>query len=308
MQEVKGYVHLDRITIVGTVIDVMEWWTLTKLSYSMQNKINFVSTDPRDTENANSWRLSENGEIGTHAPYVSLLPSYHNGQVDDTIKVRLEMNPVYQTTEMLGFIQNIILSNLEHKKFSRVDFAFNTTFDLHLIEHDLTTKKSIYYGRDGLIETKQWGVRASTRQVIVYDKAAEQDIDEPWWRYEIRLSGDRLRDWQDVVQETINAMVNPVGISDVGMKIYASDSLSSSSKMNLLAYLNEGDEVFKIISRPTKYRMLKELRDLDDEPDVIEELVRTFSQIWDNSTQSIAEQLQAYGNEPLEQLMRNDDK
>jgi hypothetical protein len=308
MQEINGYVNLDRITIVGTVSDPFEWLALVKTGYSMQKQINFIPVDAKEAQDAKKWRLSENDEVGEHAPYIETLPDYHHGTLDSTIKIRVDMNPMYQSSEMLEFVQVGILSRLENKQFTRVDFAFNTSFDLHLIDHNLSTTKGVWYGRDGQIETKQWGKRSSVRSVIVYDKAVEQGLDEQWWRYEIRLSGDMLRDWSQSVSDTINAICAPSDVTEMVLKVFANEKLSNKAKMNVLAYDLAGEQMFDLVSRPTKYQILKDVRYLQDEPDVIRELVRAFNQIWDNSTQSIAEQLQAYGNEQLEQLMRNNNK
>lgn len=308
MQEINGYVNLDRITIVGTVSDPFEWLALVKMGYSMQKQINFIPIDAKEAQDATKWRLSENEEVGEHSPYIETLPNYHHGMVDNTIKIRVDMNPMYQSSDMLEFVQVGVLSRLENKQFTRVDFAFNTTFDLHLIEHELSTTKGVWFGRDGQVETKQWGKRSSARSVVVYDKAVEQKLDEQWWRYEIRLSGDMLCDWHQNIRNTISAICAPDDVSDIVLKVFANEKLSNKAKVNVLAYDKVGEKIFDLFSRPTKYQILKDVRYLQGEPDVITELVRSFNEIWDNSTQSIAKQLQAYGNEPLEQLMRNNNK
>ena len=124
----------------------------------------------------------------------------------DRRNMRVEFNPnKLSHSEKIWLKQNII-SYMEDDGFTRLDLAFDFECDLndYYAMTDKALKKTIFYGRSGLAETKYFGVKDSDRFIRIYNKKQERkdnaDIEissEHLWRVEIELKRDMVDYWND---------------------------------------------------------------------------------------------------------------
>ncbi|HIE1036719.1 TPA: replication initiation factor domain-containing protein, partial [Clostridioides difficile] len=101
--------------------------------------------------------------------------------------------------------QNII-DYMEDDGFTRLDLAFDFEDDLsdYYAMTDKAVKKTVFYGTNGMPETKYFGVRDSDRFIRIYNKKKERkdnaDIEissEHLWRVEIELKRNMVDYWND---------------------------------------------------------------------------------------------------------------
>ena len=124
----------------------------------------------------------------------------------DRRNMRVEFNPNKLThEEMLWLKQNIIVY-MEDDGFTRLDLAFDFEDDLsdYYAMSDKALKKTVFYGINGMPETKYFGVRDSERFIRIYNKKKERkdnaDIEitsEHLWRVEIELKRNMVDYWND---------------------------------------------------------------------------------------------------------------
>ena len=124
----------------------------------------------------------------------------------DRRNMRVEFNPNKLThKEMLWLKQNII-DYMEDDGFTRLDLAFDFEDDLsdYYAMTDKAVKKTVFYGMNGMPETKYFGVRDSNRFIRIYNKKKERkdnaDVEvmsEHLWRVEIELKRDMVDYWND---------------------------------------------------------------------------------------------------------------
>ena len=124
----------------------------------------------------------------------------------DRRNMRVEFNPNKLTQdEMLWLRQNVIW-HMEDIGFTRLDLAFDFEYDLnnYYVMSDKALKKTVFYGTNGMPETKYFGVRDSDRFFRIYNKKKERkdnaDIEinsEHLWRVEIELKRAMVDYWND---------------------------------------------------------------------------------------------------------------
>ncbi|MFU0776619.1 replication initiation factor domain-containing protein, partial [Staphylococcus pasteuri] len=114
----------------------------------------------------------------------------------DRRNMRVEFNPNKLTQDEMLWLKRNIIRYMEDIGFTRLDLAFDFEDDLsdYYAMSDKTVKKFVYHGRNGVPETKYFGVRSSDRFIRIYNKKQERkdnadiEIDsEHLWRVEIEL-------------------------------------------------------------------------------------------------------------------------
>ena len=102
-------------------------------------------------------------------------------------QVRIDFNPAKIDTK--GTLFEAILPMLKNKRFSRLDYALDTTTDLS--EWSFTTanakQTTTYRSRTGRLETLYLGSRESADQYRIYDKQLESNLPMSLWRIEQQL-------------------------------------------------------------------------------------------------------------------------
>lgn len=171
----------------------------------------------------------------------------------DRRNMRVEFNPnKLSRKEMLWLKQNII-DYMEDDGFTRLDLAFDFEDDLsdYYAISDKALKKTVYYGTNGMPETKYFGVRESDRFIRIYNKKQERkdnaDVEvtsEHLWRVEIELKRNMVDYWNDC-------------FSDLHiLKPDYSTIENSSERHTIMALLFDESEWGKL-ERRKKYRMKK---------------------------------------------------
>ncbi|MGX0474633.1 replication initiation protein RepD/replication initiation factor, partial [Staphylococcus hominis] len=114
----------------------------------------------------------------------------------DRRNMRVEFNPNKLTHEEMLWLKQNIIDYMEDDGFTRIDLAFDFEDDLsdYYAMSDKALKKTVFYGINGMPETKYFGVRDSERFIRIYNKKKERkdnaDIEitsEHLWRVEIEL-------------------------------------------------------------------------------------------------------------------------
>lgn len=124
----------------------------------------------------------------------------------DRRNMRVEFNPNKLTSEEMLWLKQNIIDYMEDDGFTRLDLAFDFENDLsdYYAISDKALKKTVFYGTNGMPETKYFGVRDSNRFIRIYNKKKERkdnaDIEinsEHLWRVEIELKRDMVDYWND---------------------------------------------------------------------------------------------------------------
>ncbi|MBF7026034.1 replication initiation factor domain-containing protein [Staphylococcus kloosii] len=124
----------------------------------------------------------------------------------DRRNMRVEFNPNKLTRDEMIWLKQNIISYMEDDGFTRLDLAFDFEDDLsdYYAMSDKAVKKAVFYGTNGMPETKYFGVRDSDRFIRIYNKKKERkdnaDIEvmsENLWRVEIELKRDMVDYWND---------------------------------------------------------------------------------------------------------------
>ena len=124
----------------------------------------------------------------------------------DRRNMRVEFNPNKLTHEEMIWLKQNIIDYMEDDGFTRLDLAFDFEDDLSncYAMTDKAVKKTIFYGMNGMPETKYFGVKDSDRFIRIYNKKKERkdnadiEIDvEHLWRVEIELKRDMVDYWND---------------------------------------------------------------------------------------------------------------
>jgi len=102
-------------------------------------------------------------------------------------QVRIDFNPSKINTD--GTLFECILPMLKNKRFSRLDYALDTTEDLSEWSFSTPNAKQTveYRSRSGRLETLYLGARESAAQYRIYDKQLESKLPSPLWRIEQQL-------------------------------------------------------------------------------------------------------------------------
>ncbi|HJG66533.1 replication initiation factor domain-containing protein [Mammaliicoccus sciuri] len=124
----------------------------------------------------------------------------------DRRNMRVEFNPNRLTHEEMLWLKQNIIDYMEDDGFTRLDLAFDFEDDLsdYYAMSDKSVKKAVFYGTNGMPETKYFGVRDSDRFIRIYNKKKERkdnadiEIDaEHLWRVEIELKRSMVDYWND---------------------------------------------------------------------------------------------------------------
>ena len=124
----------------------------------------------------------------------------------DRRNMRVEFNPNKLTHEEMLWLKQNIIDYMEDDGFTRLDLAFDFEDDLsdYYVMSDKALKKTVFYGINGMPETKYFGVRDSERFIRIYNKKKERkdnaDIEitsEHLWRVEIELKRNMVDYWND---------------------------------------------------------------------------------------------------------------
>ncbi|HCZ1594679.1 replication initiation factor domain-containing protein [Staphylococcus aureus] len=190
---------------------------LLKLYY----KINFA-TEPGNLNKDNAKKLSEFMSLDPQIRLWDILQTkfkakalqekvyieYDKVKADtwDRRNMRVEFNPNKLTYEEMLWLKQNIITHMDDDGFTRLDLAFDLEDDLndYYAMTDKAVKKTVFYGRNGLAETKYFGVKDSNRFIRIYNKKQERkdnadiEIDSNHlWRVEIELKRDMVDYWND---------------------------------------------------------------------------------------------------------------
>ncbi|WP_407799679.1 replication initiation factor domain-containing protein [Staphylococcus aureus] len=122
----------------------------------------------------------------------------------DRRNMRVEFNPNKLTKDEMIWLKCNVINYMEDDGFTRLDLAFDFEDDLnnYYVMSDKALKKTVFYGTNGMPETKYFGVRDSDRFVRIYNKKKERkdnadvEIDsEHLWRVEIELKRNMVDYW-----------------------------------------------------------------------------------------------------------------
>jgi len=124
----------------------------------------------------------------------------------DRRNMRVEFNPNKLTHEEMIWLKQNIIDYMEDDGFTRLDLAFDFEDDLsdYYVMSDKALKKTVFYGINGMPETKYFGVRDSDRFIRIYNKKQERkdnaDVEvmsKHLWRVEIELKRNMVDYWND---------------------------------------------------------------------------------------------------------------
>ena len=124
----------------------------------------------------------------------------------DRRNMRVEFNPNKLTYDEMIWLRQNIVTYMEDDGFTRLDLAFDFEDDLseYYALSDKALKKTVFYGTNGMAETKYFGVKSSDRFIRIYNKKKERkdnaDIEiksEHLWRVEIELKRDMVDLWSE---------------------------------------------------------------------------------------------------------------
>ncbi|MGJ5711299.1 replication initiation factor domain-containing protein, partial [Staphylococcus equorum] len=171
----------------------------------------------------------------------------------DRRNMRVEFNPNKLSREEMVWLKKNVIDYMEDDGFTRLDLAFDFEHDLssYYAMTDKAVKKTVFYGTNGLPETKYFGVRDSDRFIRIYHKKKERkdnadiEIDaEHLWRVEIELKRSMVDYWNDCF--------NDLHI----LKPDYSTIENSSERHTIMAILFDESEWGRL-ERRKKYRMKK---------------------------------------------------
>lgn len=128
----------------------------------------------------------------------------------DRRNMRVEFNPNNLSLDEMFWLKDNVINYMEDDGFTRLDLAFDFEDDLndYYAMTDKAVKKTVFYGRNGLAETKYFGVKDSDRFIRIYNKKQERkdnaDIEvasEHLWRVEIELKRNMVDYWNDCFKD-----------------------------------------------------------------------------------------------------------
>src|SRR5699024_9348799 len=128
----------------------------------------------------------------------------------DRRNMRVEFNPNNLSLDEMFWLKDNVINYMEDAGFTRLDLAFDFEDDLndYYAMTDKAVKKTVFYGRNGLAETKYFGVKDSDRFIRIYNKKQERkdnaDIEiasEHLWRVEIELKRNMVDYWNDCFKD-----------------------------------------------------------------------------------------------------------
>lgn len=180
----------------------------------------------------------------------------------DRRNMRVEFNPNKLTHEEMLWLKQNIIDYMEDDGFTRLDLAFDFEDDLsdYYAMTDKAVKKTVFYGTNGMPETKYFGVRDSDRFIRIYNKKKERkdnaDVEvmsEHLWRVEIELKRDMVDYWNDC-------------FNDLHILKPAWTTLEKINEQAMVYTLLHEESMWGKLSRNTKYKfkkMIKEISPID---------------------------------------------
>ena len=192
----KPKISFDRMTIVGN---------LNK--NNAQKLSEFMSTEPQ----IRLWDILQT-KFKAKALQEKVYIEYDKVKADtwDRRNMRVEFNPNKLTHEEMIWLKQNIIDYMEDDGFTRLDLAFDFEDDLsdYYVMSDKALKKTVFYGINGMPETKYFGVRDSDRFIRIYNKKQERkdnaDVEvtsDHLWRVEIELKRDMVDYWNDCFED-----------------------------------------------------------------------------------------------------------
>lgn len=188
--------NFDAMTIVGN---------LNK--NNAQKLSEFMSTEPQ----IRLWDILQT-KFKAKALQEKVYIEYDKVKADtwDRRNMRVEFNPNKLTHEEMIWLKQNIIDYMEDDGFTRLDLAFDFEDDLsdYYVMSDKALKKTVFYGINGMPETKYFGVRDSDRFIRIYNKKQERkdnaDVEvtsDYLWRVEIELKRDMVDYWNDCFED-----------------------------------------------------------------------------------------------------------
>ncbi|HBG3450561.1 replication initiation factor domain-containing protein [Staphylococcus epidermidis] len=188
--------NFDAMTIVGN---------LNK--NNAQKLSEFMSTEPQ----IRLWDILQT-KFKAKALQEKVYIEYDKVKADtwDRRNMRVEFNPNKLTHEEMIWLKQNIIDYMEDDGFTRLDLAFDFEDDLsdYYVMSDKALKKTVFYGINGMPETKYFGVRDSDRFIRIYNKKQERkdnaDVEvtsDHLWRVEIELKRDMVDYWNDCFED-----------------------------------------------------------------------------------------------------------
>ena len=180
----------------------------------------------------------------------------------DRRNMRVEFNPNKLTHEEMLWLKQNIIDYMEDCGFTRLDLAFDFEYDLssYYAMTDKAVKKTVFYGTNGMPETKYFGVRDSDRFIRIYNKKKERkdnaDIEissEHLWRVEIELKRNMVDYWNDC-------------FNDLHILKPAWSTLENIKEQAMIYLLINEEGKWGQLTRPTKIKyknMIKEISPID---------------------------------------------
>lgn len=241
-------VSFDMITVVGGMIPKREY---------------FIKKAIENNPGINTWDTGFDRfkcSVFNNKVYVD----YNRRQAEaiGRSEMRVEFNPNELNDHEKALVKYLFLDNMRNKDFSRIDLAFDVKEDLanYYSMCDRGIKQTYFYGIDGKVETKYFGVRGSERYIRIYNKkkqlkeVKEKEVpDENLWRIEFELKRSRTNDWYKCFDD--------IHILQPAWSTIEKDN----TRAMIYMLLNENGEWGKLNKNTkTKYRkLIKEISDVD---------------------------------------------
>lgn len=249
--------HIDRITIVG------------ELAYDLDELGHKLVHHGFAKESYNGFNLID--EYQENIAYFEMV-KFHDS------KGRIDFNP-----NTLGKYTDINIKNFIHELFIEPHFSrADVACDIYNLPNELIQQYQLadpvsyrpIYGRSGDLETMYWGSRSSERQVRLYNKFIEQsrknefihkDV-ETWWRLEVQLRRAKANEWNEILNETLE---NFCALEFIPNDWKVTDKI-------MLAGLKQNHQYWNEISRNSKYKYRKMLREITQHDELTIELKKSF--------------------------------
>ena len=178
-------VSIDRLTIIGSIIDIQAFQINVINDYNITEKL--LPYSPTKGFNQSLKLVQGLGHID--------IDNREN-------RVRYEYNPNTIAPNQKFYVE-LIVNQLKNISFSRVDIAID--FNLNgFNDFDFQCTRPVsenhFLGVTKKIETKYFGSRSSDMLYRLYDKTIERqekgktDVPQGWWRLEVQLNNKRIVD------------------------------------------------------------------------------------------------------------------
>ena len=178
-------VSIDRLTIIGSIIDIQAFQINVINDYNITEKL--LPYSPTKGFNQSLKLVQGLGHID--------IDNREN-------RVRYEYNPNTVAPNQKFYVE-LIVNQLKNISFSRVDIAID--FNLNgFNDFDFQCTRPVsenhFLGVTKKIETKYFGSRNSDMLYRLYDKTIERqekgktDVPQGWWRLEVQLNNKRIVD------------------------------------------------------------------------------------------------------------------